>query len=68
VLSAQQMAIYWVKEESLFLPRARLMQKLVKNLTGFLSEPLLSLHLKFPGWCIWACLWGFQPLFHLHFL
>jgi hypothetical protein len=68
VLSAQQMATYWVKAEYLFLPQARLMQKLVKNLIGFLSEPLLSLHLKILGWCIWACLWGFQPLFLLHFL
>jgi hypothetical protein len=49
VLSAQQMATYWVKEESLFLLQARLMQKLVENLTGFKSEPLLPLHLKFSG-------------------
>jgi hypothetical protein len=46
VLSAQQMATYWVKAESLFLLRARLMQKLVENLTGFKSEPLLPLYLK----------------------
>jgi hypothetical protein len=49
VLSAQQMATYWAKEESLFLLRAQLMQKLVENLTGFKSEPLLPLHLKFSG-------------------
>jgi hypothetical protein len=49
VLSAQQMATYWVKEESLFLLQARLIQKLVENLTGFKSELLLPLHLKFSG-------------------
>jgi hypothetical protein len=43
------MVTYWVKEESLFLPRAQLMQKLVKNLTSFfLSEPLLSLAFEIP--------------------
>jgi hypothetical protein len=41
------MVTYWVKEESLFLLQARLMRKLVENLTGFKSEPLLPLHLKF---------------------
>jgi hypothetical protein len=47
VLSAQQMETYWAKEESLFLPQAQLMKNMVKNLTSFLSEPLLSFHLKF---------------------
>jgi hypothetical protein len=42
VLSAQQMTTYWEKEESMFLPRAWLMQKMVKNLTDFLSELLHS--------------------------
>jgi hypothetical protein len=41
------MEIYWVKSESLFLPQAQMMQKLVKNLTIFLSDSLLSLNLKF---------------------
>jgi hypothetical protein len=49
VLSAQQMAIYWAKEKSLFLLQAPLMQKLVEDLTGFKSEPLLPFHLKFSG-------------------
>jgi hypothetical protein len=61
------MVTYWAKEESLFLPRARLMQNMVKNLTGFLSEPLLPLHLKFPRLMHLGLPVGFstfiQPLF-----
>jgi hypothetical protein len=49
VLCTQQMVNYWVKAESLFLLRAQLVQKLLENLTGFKSEPLLPFHFK----CLW---------------
>jgi hypothetical protein len=43
------MVTNWVKEKTLSLPWAWLMQKPVENLIAFKSEPLLPLHLKFSG-------------------
>jgi hypothetical protein len=50
VLSAQKMAIYWVKEKSLILPWAqvKVMQKLIKNLTGFFIRASFILAFEIP--------------------